>query len=423
MTAIAFGHPLAPDTGDVAETGRRDEQSSPKILLKAALDHPLFSYHLVVAVSAVLLVLGIMMVISASSVIAAADMNDPYYFGKRQMVFAVCGVAGAFLLSRLPEKAVRGLSWPVLLLAMVLIILTFTPLGVEVSGNRNWLAFGPAWTQFQPSEFAKVAIIVWGANDLARRKKYLTDLRQWLVYVVAAFTIIGLVVFQKDQGTAMVIAAMVLVVLVAAGAPWRLILGLVGLVVAGVVGLVLLQPYRMRRIWAFLNPAQDTLGLNQQSQRGIYALASGGWFGQGLGASRQKWGLLAEAHTDYIFAIIGEELGLLGTCTVIALFAVLAYAGIRIARRSTSTFSRLTAIGVVAWLTVQAFVNIAVATRLLPVMGVTLPMISYGGSSLMANLFALGLLAGCARHEPAAQQVLSAHKRAPRMTAIVRARA
>jgi len=161
------------------------------------------------------------------------------------------------------------------------------------------------------------------------------------------------------------------------------------------------------------------LGMNLQPRRSIYALASGGWFGQGLGASRQKWGLLAEAHTDYIFAIIGEELGLLGTLTVIALFVALAWAGIRIATKS-SPFYRLVAIGVVAWFSVQAFVNIAVAVRAIPVMGVTLPMISYGGSSLMANLFAVGLLAGCARHEPEAGRVFLSRKHRPRIRAIVR---
>jgi len=415
MTAIAWGQ--AP----VEDTVR--EKTSSRTVIKAALDHPLFSYHLVVAVSAVLLVLGLAMVMSSSSVIAAATMNDPYYYEKRQLAFAALGLVGAWLLSRLPERMTRGLAWPAVLLALILMVLTFSPLGVEISGNRNWLQFGPSWTRFQPSEFAKVALIVWGAGDLARRRKYLTDLRQWLVYVVASFTVIALVVFQQDLGTAVVMAIMVMVVLVAAGAPWRLLGGLIGLAGLVLAGLVAVQPYRLRRILAFLNPGSDPLGLDLQAQRGMYALASGGWFGQGLGASRQKWGLLAEAHTDYIFAIIGEELGLLGTLTVIGLFAVLAYAGIRIARRSTSQFNRLVALGVVAWLVVQAFVNIAVAVRLLPVMGVPLPLISYGGSSLVANLLALGLLAGCARREPAAERMLGMRKRKHRTTTIVGSRA
>ena len=396
-------------------------ENSSKSMISAAFSHPLFDFRLVVATGAVLLILGLMMVISSSSVIAAADMGDPYYFGKRQILFALIGLAGAWMLSMVGENVVKGLSWPALLLAIVLIVLTFTPLGVTVSGNRNWLSFGPAWAQFQPSEFAKLAIIVWGANDLSRRQKVLGDMRQWLVYIVATFTIIALVVLQQDQGTAMVLSAIVILVLLAAGAPWRLLAGLAGGATAAVVALIIAQPYRMRRIWAFFNPDADPLGLNLQARRGIYAFASGGWFGQGLGASRQKWGLLAEPHTDYIFAIIGEELGLIGTLTVIALFVILAYVGVRTAIRSDSNFSRLVAVGVVAWFTVQAFVNMAVALRLVPVMGVTLPMISYGGSSLMANLFALGLLAGCARREPKARQLFLGRRHKPRVHAIVRA--
>jgi cell division protein FtsW len=384
------------------------------------MDHPLFTYRLVIATVGVLVFIGLLMVISSSQVIGAVQMDDPYYFGKRQIFFAGLGLIGGLGLSMLPENAVRGLARPALLLGIVLLVLTLTPLGVQIAGNRNWLAFGADWTQFQPSEFAKVALIVWGADDLSRRRKQLTDLRQWLPYVGITFTLVGLVVFQKDQGTAMIMAAIVMLIMVAAGAPWRLL----AVIAAGVAGLgalmVALQPNRMGRIWAFLNPDLDPLGLNMQARRGIYALASGGWFGQGLGASRQKWGLLSEAHTDYIFAIIGEELGAVGALTVIALFAVLAFAGIRIARRSTSVFSRLIAIGVVTWFSVQAFANIAVAVRLFPVMGVTLPMVSYGGSSLMANLFAAGLLAGCARREPQAVKHLASRKRKPRARTIVR---
>jgi len=391
-----------------------------KTFLSQALDHPLFDYHLVIAASAVLLCLGLLMVISSSSVIAAAQTGNPYYFGERQLIFAVIGMLGATVLAVLPEKFLTGISLPVLLMAIVLIILTFTPLGVSVAGNNNWVSFGPSWTQFQPSEFAKLAIILWGAKDLAARRKHLNDMRQWFVYIIASFTIVGLVVLQKDQGTAMVMAAMVILVLIAAGAPFRLLGGLIGVAVVGIVGLIIVQPYRMDRVIAFLHPDTDLLGMNLQPRRSIYALASGGWFGQGLGSSRQKWGLLAEAHTDYIFAIIGEELGLLGTLTVIALFVALAWAGIRIARKSTSTFSRLVAVGVVAWFTVQGFVNIAVVIRAIPVMGVTLPMISYGGSSLMANLFAIGLLIGCARREPEAKRVFLSRKHQPRLRTIVR---
>ncbi|MCL2735339.1 MAG: putative lipid II flippase FtsW [Propionibacteriaceae bacterium] len=412
------------DSGVVGVDDRSEKTSSRTTAIRAALDHPMFDYHLVVVISVILLCLGLLMVISSSSVIAGADMDDPYYFGKRQIIFAVIGVAMAWGFSLLPEKMLRGLARPALFLAVLLMLLTVaTPLGVDIAGNRNWMSFGPTWTQFQPSEFAKLAIIVWGAKNLSDKAKRLNDMREWFLYILASFVIIGLVVVQKDQGTAMVMAAMVILVLVAAGTPWRLLLGLAGVAVVGVVALIIIQPYRMDRIWAFLNPNADPYGLNLQARRSLYALASGGWFGRGLGSSRQKWGLLAEGHTDYIFSILGEELGLLGTLTVIALFLGLAYAGIRIAARSASSFSRLMAVGVVAWFSVQAFVNIAVAIRLIPVMGVTLPMISYGGSSLIANLLALGLLAGCARREPEARALLTSRQRKPRVSSIVREKA
>ncbi|MCL1923349.1 MAG: putative lipid II flippase FtsW [Propionibacteriaceae bacterium] len=399
--------------GDLAASG----PSSPKNRslaqrIRRALDHPLFDYRVALATGAVLLSLGLMMVISASSVTAAAQLNDPYYFGKRQIAFAIIGVLGAWILSRSTEKFTRLLAWPALLGAVILIALTFTGFGVEIGGNRNWVQFGPDFTRFQPSEFAKLAIVIWGAHDLANKRKVLVDVRQWFVFLIGSLGLVGLVFLQKDAGTAMVMVAVVIIVAISAGAPWRLLGGM--FLSAGLVVLAMLRlaPYRMDRIFAYLDPSSDPYGINLQPRRGMLALATGGWFGQGLGSSRQKWGLLAEAHNDYIFAIIGEELGLLGTLTVILLFTIFAFVGLRIAMVSTSHFSRYVAVGVVAWFTVQAFTNIAVAIRLLPVLGVPLPMISYGGSSLMANLFAVGLLVGCARREPGASRVLK--RRAPR---------
>ena len=397
------------------------EKQKVRTIVTEGLQHPLMSYYLVIAVGLMLLSFGLLMVISASSVNAAVGFDDPYHYGKRQLLFAGLGILGAIILSRLTGGFLEKMSWPVLALGVILIIMTFTPFGLELGGNRNWLSFGPDWTQFQPSEFAKLALIVWGAADLARRGKKLTDLAQLVVYLVGSFTIILLIVAQKDQGTAMIIAAMVIVVMVAAGAPWRLLGAVAAVALAGVAALVAIYPYRMARILAFLNPGDDPLGFDMQADRGLYALAAGGWLGQGLGSSRQKWGLLAEAHTDFIFAIIGEELGLVGTLGVLLLFLALAYTGIRISLRTQSGFIRLVSIGIVSWFTIQAFINIGVAVRVIPVMGVTLPMLSYGGSSLMANLFALGILAGCARQEPGAQEVLAARKTKTQRRSFVRA--
>jgi cell division protein FtsW len=205
----------------------------------------------------------------------------------------------------------------------------------------------------------------------------------------------------------MVMGAMMMFILFVVGAPFRVIAGFLGVVAVAVVGLVATSGNRMERIFGFLNPDTDALGINQQPIRGAFALASGGWWGLGLGASRQKWGMLAEAHTDFIFAVVGEELGVMGTLAVIGLFVVLGYAGFRVALRSDSAFSRYAAAGITFWFMVQALVNIAVVLRLLPVFGVPLPFISYGGSALLANLAALGVLLNCARNEPAARALLA----------------
>ncbi|MCL1906712.1 MAG: putative lipid II flippase FtsW [Propionibacteriaceae bacterium] len=397
-----------------------DQSEKDTALWRTTLAHPLFDYRVVIATSAVLLTLGLMMVISASSVTAAAQLHDPYYFGKRQIAFAVVGVLGAVFLARSSEKFTRFLGLPALVVAAVLIALTLTGFGVEIGGNRNWVQFGPEFTRFQPSEFAKLAIVLWGAHDLAKRSKVLTDLRHWAMFLAGTLGLVGLVFAQKDAGTALIMAAIVVIVAIVAGAPWRLLMALFVAAIGVVLLMLKMAPFRLQRILAYLDPLSDPYGMNLQPRRGIQALASGGWFGQGLGSSRQKWGLLAEAHNDYIFAIIGEELGLIGTLTVIFLFAALAFSGMRIALKSTSHFSRHVAVGVVAWMTVQSFANVAVATRMIPVLGIPLPMISYGGSSLMANLFAIGLLVGCARREPQAAKALAQQRTKARRQAVIK---
>ncbi|MDR1388108.1 MAG: putative lipid II flippase FtsW [Propionibacteriaceae bacterium] len=384
-----------------------DAQRPRNTLIGQTLGHPLADFHLVVAIGAVLIGFGIVMVSSASSVTAQAMFGDPYHFGKRQTLFALVGLAAAWLLSRLDSRLLRRLAWPALALAMVLLMLTFTSLGVEVSGNRNWLRFGPSWTQFQPSEFAKLALIVWGARFLADRRQWLDDMRQWFAFLLAGGLVAGLVLFQKDLGTASVIGLMILGTIFMAGAPARLVLAIGALAAAGVGLLSLLQPYRMHRLSAWLRPDSDPMGANYQPNHGLYALASGGWWGQGLGASKQKWGLLTASHTDYILAIVGEELGLAGTLTVIFLFFALGYLGLRVAMRSEDHFLRFVATGVTIWFVCQAVVNIAVVFRLSPVLGVTLPLVSYGGSSLIATTMGIGLLVGCARQEPEASRALA----------------
>ncbi len=309
------------------------------------------------------------------------------------------------LFSRLRISVYRKLAWLALFLAVVLVMLTFTPLGYGVGGNRNWLNLGGSSSMWrlQPAEFAKLALVVWGAAVLATKRDLLHEVKHVLVpFVLFACGLIGLVVLQKDLGTAIILATLMLGMLWCVGAQFRVIGSLIALFSAGTAAMVVFEPSRMARILGFLDPTADPTGINHQPIRAIYGLATGGWLGVGLGSSRQKWGALSEAHTDFVLAIIGEELGLLGTLCVFALFITLAWGGFRIAMRSSTFFGRLVAAGVTLWLTMQALINILVVLQWAPVLGVPLPFVSYGGSATLANVLAIAALVACARDEPEA---------------------
>ena len=394
--------------------------------LRAMLDRPLTSYHLVLGAVALLLVVGVMMVLSASSVNAYVNnQGDSYHYVKRQLLFLGIGVAGVVVIMKLPTPTLRGLGWPAVALAAVLLILTYTPLGISVNGNRNWVNLGSDMFALQPAEFAKLAVILWGANLLARKQRLLDQPRHLLVpFLPVSGLLILLVVFQGDAGTAVVMAGIVVGMLWIVGAPLPVLAGLGAAGVAGVAAMFVTSPVRMKRLAAFLDPTINAGGINDQANAGMYAIASGGWWGVGLGASRQKWGSLPEAHTDFIFAVLAEEFGLLGSLMVLALFGVLGYAGVRIATRSDDPFARYASGGVTSWFMVQGLFNLAVVLRLLPVAGVPLPMVSYGGSALVANLLAVGVLLGCARREPAARRMLARRsgRPVPRMTTVTGSR-
>lgn len=365
------------------------------------LAHPQASFYLVLVPTVLLLALGLMMVLSASSVYAFVRYDDAYYFVKRQLIFLAIGGVAAFFLARRSPQQLKIFGWVLVIAALILQLLTFTPLGFTNNGNTNWVQFGTPLFRIQPSEFAKLAIIVWSADIFARKHKSLSDPRHLIFpFLPVSLLLIGLVVVQSDLGTGMIMGALVMAVLWYVGASWKVLAGLIASVAVAVGTLVIFTPYRMRRILGFFNQDLDPLGINHQPIKAIFALASGGWWGLGLGASRQKWGGLVESHTDYMLAVIGEELGLIGTLLVLLLFALLGYAGYRIAMRSDIRFCRYTAAGVTSWFMIQALVNIAVVLRMIPVLGVPLPLLSYGGSALMANLMALGILLACARQEP-----------------------
>ncbi|SEF10347.1 putative lipid II flippase FtsW [Streptomyces sp. Ag109_O5-10] len=376
-----------------------------------AWDRPLTAYYLILGGSLLIIVLGLVMVYSASQ-ITALQMSLPGSFFFRKQFLAAC-IGGVLLLvaSRMPVKLHRALAYPILAGAVFLMALVQVPgIGMSVNGNQNWISLGGSF-QIQPSEFGKLALVLWGADLMARKqeKRLLNQWKHMLVPLVpVSFLLLGLIMLGGDMGTAIILTAILFGVLWLAGAPTRLFAGVLS--IAGVLGVILIKtsPNRMARL-ACIGATEPRSGVADcwQAVHGIYALASGGLFGSGLGASVEKWGQLPEAHTDFIFAVTGEELGLAGTLSVLALFAALGYAGIRVAGRTEDPFVRYAAGGVTTWITAQAVINIGAVLGLLPIAGVPLPLFSYGGSALLPTMFAIGLLIAFARDEPAARAALA----------------
>ncbi len=372
------------------------------------LDRPLTSYHLIVGCTTLLLTLGLVMVLSASSVLAYRDFHNSFAIFEKQAIWAIVGVPAMWGVSRLPIRWFRISAVPLLIGAVGLLCLVLVPgIGYSVNGNQNWINFGGPF-RVQPSEAAKLALVVWSADVLARKQKLLF---QWKHLLVPVLPVTGLllllVMLGNDLGTDIILMAIAASLLYVVGAPARLFALLGTVAVSGVVFLSVASPHRLDRFQSWLHPSADTLGTGYQAIQGRFALGSGGWWGLGLGAGREKWGWLPEAHTDFIFAVIGEELGLIGTLAVLILFALVVYAGIRIALRSNDLFVRLAAGGATAWITVQALVNIGAVLGLLPIAGVPLPLVSYGGSALLPMLVALGMLLAFARAEPGAKAALA----------------
>ncbi len=291
---------------------------------------------------------------------------------------------------------------------MLLLLTAF--LGVALNGNQNWLALGPI--VIQPAEIAKLALILWAAHVYAHKDRRLGSLHQVMMPVVPGLlAAILLVVGGRDLGTALVLFAILLGMLWVVGAPARFFVLCISLVSVAAIFLASTSSERLARITNFADPFKDFHDTGWQPAHGLYALSSGGWFGQGIGGSQQKWGDLPEAHTDFIFAVLGEELGLVGTLLVIALFLTIAYAALRVARETRDPFVRYATFGVVVWLLGQMIINVGMVLALMPVIGIPLPLVSYGGSSLLPTLVALGLLIGFARNEPEAARALAQRRR------------
>ncbi|WP_432097139.1 putative lipid II flippase FtsW [Streptomyces sp. bgisy100] len=385
--------------------------------LRRAWDRPLTAYYLILGGSALLTVLGLVMVFSASQIQALQSGLPSTYYFRKQLIAAALGAGLLLLASRLPVRLHRALAYPLLAVSVFLMTLVQIPgIGQTVNGNRNWLQLGGPF-QLQPSEFGKLALVLWGADLLARKqdKRLLNQWKHLLVPLVpAAFMLLGLIMLGGDMGTAIILTAILFGLLWLAGAPTRLFAGVLG--GTAVLGLLLITTSANRMARLACIGATDPGPNDQcwQAVHGIYALASGGLFGSGLGASLEKWGQLPEPHTDFIFAVTGEELGLAGTLSVLALFAALGYAGIRVAGRTEDPFVRYAAGGVTTWITAQAVVNIGAVLGLLPIAGVPLPLFSYGGSALLPTMFAIGLLVAFARSEPGARAALAMRQPAVR---------
>ncbi|MFL5767540.1 MAG: putative lipid II flippase FtsW [Actinomycetota bacterium] len=350
----------------------------------------------------ILTIVGVVMVLSASYVFSYVEYGSSFLFFKRQAVYAVVGFGALLLTSRMRYTVWQRLAAPFLGITVLLLVLVLHPsAGTVAGGSARWIAIGPV--TIQPSEFAKLALIAFGATVLSRRWKNLDDLRSLLLPLLPATLVVcGLVMLQPDLGTTVILAGSMFMLVFATGISIkRFVAGTATAAGLGTI-LILTETYRRERLLSFLHPWQDPANKGYQLIQSLIALGSGGWFGVGLGASRQKWLYVPNAHTDFIFAVLGEELGLIGELLVIALFCALLYSGIRIAAKAPDAFGRLLAGGIVSWLGLQVVVNLGAVTGLLPVTGVPLPLMSFGGSSLVVSLAAIGILVNIGRVESAA---------------------
>jgi cell division protein FtsW len=420
------------------------------------LDHPHAFRYLVLVPTIMLLVIGMVMVASASMLEGIEKWDDPFHFSFRQIIFLPAGMlfgtaiylavtwqgrprafeanqAGGIkaiahwltsnrVVAFLCSDWGRVIAWFALAFVFALELLTFVPgVGHEMGGNRNWVnLIGDV--RIQPAEFGKLALVWWGAAVFAVKSQAKSELVNRPGHLLLPFFAVGilfaaLVVVQRDLGTGVVLAAVLMLMLWIAGVPGRILGLIIAPIALVVVAYIVSDPRRVALILAYLNPASDLAGSNYQQASAQLAFARGGWFGVGLNASRQKWSGLPEAHTDYILAVTGEELGLVCVLLVIALFAVLGFAGFQISLRSDIAFFRYASAGITAWILTAAMVNIAVELGMLPVFGVPLPFLSSGGSSLVAVLGGIGLLLACAAELPAARNAPA--KKAPKLKVTV----
>ncbi len=400
--AAEFTVPAAPKAP--AEAGPQ----GPRGRFGAWLGRPMTSFHLIIAVAGLLTTLGLIMVLSASGVRSYdADGSAWVIFGK-QVLWTVIGLVACYCSLRMSVRFIRRIAFTGYVVTIILLVLVLVPgIGNLANGSRKWFVI--AGFSMQPSELAKIAFAIWGAHLLAARRMERASLRELLIPLVPAGVIaLALIVAQPDLGQTVSLGIILLGLLWYAGLPLRVfVTSLLAVFMAGAV-LAMSAGYRSDRVRSWMNPENDPMDTGYQARQAKFALAHGGIFGDGLGQGVAKWNYLPNAHNDFIFAIIGEELGFVGAFGLLVLFGLFAYTGMRIARRSADPFLRLVTATTTMWVLGQAFINIGYVIGILPVTGIQLPLISAGGTSTAATLFMIGIMASAARHEPEAVAALRA---------------
>jgi len=353
---------------------------------------------LIILTTFALLALGLTMVYSASAVWAEYKFDDAFFFAKRQLFFAGLGIVAMFLIMNIDYWVWKKYSKHIIIACFILLVLVLIPgVGMVRNGSQSWIGLGAF--SIQPSEFMKLGMIIFLAKFLSEKQKYITTVKKGLVPSLGlAGLAFGLIMLQPDLGTGTVMIGTCVVMIFIAGARIMhfAVLGLAAL--AGFVALIISAPYRLERITSYLDPWQDPLGSGFQIIQSLYAIGPGGLFGLGLGQSRQKFFYLPEPQTDFIFAIVSEELGFIGGTFIILLFALLLWRGIRVAIGAPDLFGCFLTVGIIAMIAIQVMINIGVVIGLIPVTGITLPFLSYGGSSLTLMLMAVGILLNISKH-------------------------
>ena len=342
---------------------------------------------------------GIIMIYSASYIWAEYKFNDPFKFVKHQGLFFIIGIIMMLITSKIPYKVYFEKANTLLLISIILLILVIIPgIGTVRNGSRSW--FGIGSFGIQPSEFAKITLIIFTSKYLTKNEKNLKYIKKGVLPILGIVILVfGLIMLQPDFGTGMIILVSIIGLLFVSGVDFKFFirLGLIGVV--GIVLLIAIAPYRLERILSFLNPWSDPLGSGFQIIQSLYAIGPGGLFGQGFMNSRQKHFYLPEPQTDFIFSIISEEFGFLGILIVATLFTIIIFKGFKIAQNSGDKFAKFLAFGITFGLAFQAILNLMVVVGLIPVTGVTLPFLSYGGSSLLITLISMGVLLNISRYQ------------------------